>query len=209
MGVTKTIGLVGGVASGKSRVAQLLVELGAGLVDADRLGHAVLEEDADVQAALRRRWGDDVFAPDGSVNRAAIARRVFGESDAARTERQFLEQLVHPKIGQRLEAERLRLAAAGRPAVVIDAALLFEANWRPSCDLVLFVDVPRELRLERARRRGWSETDFTWREAAQWPIDLKRQLADVSLSNAGTVDQLREAVRQFWRRHIGQTGEPG
>jgi len=198
----KTIGLVGGVASGKSRVAQMLVDLGAGLVDADRAGHAVLAEDADVQRALRERWGDAVLAADGSVDRRAVARLVFGEGKAAEAERRFLERLVHPQIGNRLAADRDRLVAEGKQVVVVDAALLFEANWRPMCDVVLFVDTPRDVRLERARQRGWSEADFAWREAAQWPVEEKRRHADAVISNAGTEAELRAAVDKFWKQYV-------
>ena len=198
----KTIGLVGGVASGKSRVARMLVDLGAGLVDADRAGHAVLAEDADVQQALRQRWGDEVFATDGSVNRSAVAKKVFGQGKSAEAERRFLESLVHPRIGKRLAAQRDQLVAEGKQVVVVDAALLFEANWRPMCDVVLFVDCPRDVRLERARQRGWSDADFTWREAAQWPVQEKRRHADVTISNAGSEAELRRTVEEFWERHV-------
>jgi dephospho-CoA kinase len=190
------------VASGKSRVAHILVDLGAGLVDADRAGHAVLAEDADVQRALRERWGDAVFAADGKVDRRAVARLVFGEGKDAEAQRRFLEGLVHPQIGRRLAANRDRLVADGKQVVVVDAALLFEANWRPMCDVVLFVDTPRDVRLERARKRGWSEADFAWREAAQWPVEEKKRHADAVISNAGTEAELREAVDEFWKRFV-------
>jgi dephospho-CoA kinase len=198
----KTIGLVGGVASGKSRVAQMLVDLGAGLLDADRAGHAVLAEDAAVQQALRKRWGDAVFAADGAVDRAAVARRVFGPGEAADAERRFLEGLLHPDIGRRLQAQRAQYAAEGREVVVLDAALLFEADWRPMCDVVLFVDAPRETRLQRAMQRGWTEADFAQREAAQWPVEDKRRAADYVLSNVGSEKELRQAVQAFWDRHM-------
>ncbi len=198
----KTIGLVGGVASGKSRVAQLLVDLGAGLLDADRTGHAVLAEDAEVRNALRQRWGDDVIAADGRVDRAAVAHRVFGAGEESAAERQFLEDLLHPKIRRRLEVEARAMAAAGRPAVVLDAPLLLEAGWGPLCDILLMVDASRETRLARARRRGWTEAQFDRRETAQWPIVKKRSAAGVIINNDGTEDELRDAVRQFWDRNI-------
>jgi dephospho-CoA kinase len=183
----------------------MLVELGAGLLDADRTGHAVLAEDAEVQAAIRRRWGDAVFAADGSVNRAAVAERVFADGPAGLAEREFLEALVHPRIGRRLDDAKERYAAAGKPAVVLDAALLFEANWRPHCDLVVMVDARRDVRLQRAIRRGWSETDFDRREAAQWPVEGKRSRADVVLSNDGSEERLRQLVGEFWQKHIEAT----
>jgi dephospho-CoA kinase len=202
----KTIGLVGGVASGKSRVAQMLVELGAGLFDADRAGHTVLAEDAEVQRALRERWGDEVFKDDGSVDRAAVARRVFAAGGSAELDRRFLEDLLHPRIRRRLKAQLDQFAAEGRKAVVLDAALLFEADWRSMCDLVLFVDAPRELRLQRAEKRGWSAAEFAQREAAQWPVDDKRRAADFILANDGSEDDLRQAVQECWDRHAAPEG---
>jgi dephospho-CoA kinase len=198
----KTIGLVGGVASGKSLVARMLVELGAGLLDADRTGHAVLAEDAEVHRAIRERWGRAVFTSDGRVDRAAVARRVFAKTHAGCEDREFLEGLLHPRIRARLESQRDRFAAENRPAVVLDAPLLLEAGWQSICDLVLFVDAAQPVRLERARQRGWSEVEFLDREAAQWPIERKRLLADVTLDNSGSEDQLRQAVLEFWRKSV-------
>ncbi len=117
----KTIGLVGGVASGKSLAAQALVELGASLLDADRTGHAVMAEDPEVRQALLSRWGDAVLTSDGHIDRAAVARRIFASSESAAVERTFLEGVLHPPIRQRLIEEREQAAAAGKPAVVLDA----------------------------------------------------------------------------------------
>ena len=198
----KTIGLVGGVASGKSLVARMLVDLGASLLDADRTGHAVLTDDADVRQALLQKWGDAILASDGRIDRSAVARRVFGEGKAAAADRKFLEDLLHPRIRRRLNLERDQAGAARKPAVVLDAPLLLEAGWGPMCDLVLMIDCPRELRLERAKDRGWSESHFDQREAAQWSEDEKRRLADVVIPNLGTDEELRSAVADFWARNI-------
>lgn len=202
MGAMKTIGLVGGVASGKSLVAKLLVELGAGLLDADRTGHAVLAEDADVRVAVRSRWGEKVLNPDGTVDRAAVAKHVFAETAAGAADRKFLEDLLHPRIRRRLNHLRDQFAASGKPAVVLDAPLLLEAGWGPLCDIVLMVDVTPEIRLARAKTRGWTDAEFARREAAQWPTDEKRRLADVVILNDGTEAELRDAVRDFWARNI-------
>jgi dephospho-CoA kinase len=200
----KTIGLVGGVASGKSLVGEMLVELGAGMLDADRTGHAVMTEDSDVHAALRQRWGDAVFGNGSQVDRAAVARRVFAETDQATADREFLESLLHPRIRRRLEAKRQEFAAEGKPAVVLDAPLLLEAGWGPMCDVVLMVDAPRESRLQRARERGWSDAEFARREAAQWPVEKKRRAAHVVIANDGTVERLRAAVGNFWEQNVAQ-----
>jgi dephospho-CoA kinase len=198
----KTIGLVGGVASGKSLVARMLVELGAGLLDADRTGHAVLAEDAEVHRAIRRRWGEAVFGAEGSVDRTAVAERVFAKTENGREDREFLEGLLHPRIRKRLEARREEYAAEERKAAVLDAPLLLEAGWQAICDVVLLVDVPQEVRLARAKHRGWSEAQFLSREAAQWPIERKRQFADATIANAGSEAELRLAVREFWDNRV-------
>jgi dephospho-CoA kinase len=198
----KTIGLVGGVASGKSLVAKMLVELGAGLLDADRTGHAVLTEVQAVRRKLRARWGDAVFSPDGSVDRRAIAKRVFGTGGTAELDRRFLEDLLHHRIRRRLLQTKDQFAAEGRPAVVLDAPVLLEAGWGPMCDILLMVDVPREIRLKRSLSRGWTDEEFSRREAAQWPIDDKRREAHFMIANDGSEDELREAVQEFWHAHV-------
>jgi dephospho-CoA kinase len=198
----KTIGLVGGVASGKSRVARMLVDLGAGLLDADRAGHKVLAEDAEVRAAIVERWGDGVLAADGSVDRSAVAKRVFGSNASATEERRFLESVLHPRIRADLMREARNFETLGCPAVVLDAPLLLEANWGAMCDVILMVDASRETRLARARQRGWSEAEFDKREAAQWPIVKKRSAAHVVIDNDGTEEELRTAVKRFWEEHV-------
>lgn len=198
----KTIGLVGGVASGKSLASKMLVELGAVLLDADRTGHAVLVEDPEVREAIVQRWGKGLLGRDGTVDRSQIAARVFGDTPAAAAERKFLESVLHPRIRRRLLAERDAAATAGKPAVILDAPLLLEAGWGPMCDHILMIDSPREARFERARSRGWSETEFHRREAAQWPVDEKRRHATLIIPNTGSEADLRAAVQSFWRKNI-------
>lgn len=197
-----TFGIVGGVASGKSLVSQQFAALGAGILDADRAGHEVLANDADVRAALVDRWGSTVLAADGSVDRHAVAARVFGDSENAVADRKFLEHSLHPRIRQRLDVDRQQFVAAGRVAVVLDAPLLLEAGWGPMCDVIVFVDTPREVRLARAANRGWHEAEFDRREAAQWPIERKCSAADVVIQNSGLAEDLRAAVGRLWSQHL-------
>jgi dephospho-CoA kinase len=191
------IGLTGGVASGKSAVAAALVRRGAVAFDADRIGHRVLEE-RDVRDALVRRWGREVLDASGQIARPAVAARVFGDSAEAAGERQFLEQLVHPRIRTSIEAEIRQLPDAPVPAAVIDAALLFESGWNDVCDVVAFVDAPRHVRLQRAATRGWSAEEFSRREAAQMPIEEKRGRSTAEIDNSGSLADLDAAVGQFW-----------
>jgi len=198
----KIIGLVGGVASGKSLVAGMLIELGAVHLDADRTGHVVLAEDADVRHALIGRWGDSILAPSGEIDRPAIARKVFGTNPTASAERHFLEGLLHPRIRERLNKIRDEAVAAGKPAIILDAPLLLEADWGSLCDIILMIEAPHELRLKRALTRGWTESEFHEREAAQWPPEEKRRHADAVIPNNGTQYDLRRAVQEFWNNYI-------
>jgi dephospho-CoA kinase len=183
----------------------MLVELGAGVLDADRTGHDVINDEPDVREALRKRWGDSVFDTEGRVSRPAIARRVFGDGTKSDTELQWLQDLLHPRIGRRLQQIGQKMDADGIPAIVLDAPLLLEAGWKPFCDLILMVDVPREIRWARAKDRGWSEAEFDAREAAQVSIDEKRRLADCIIENSGSEAELRSAVHDFWTRQVVPT----
>jgi dephospho-CoA kinase len=181
----------------------LLVELGAPILDADRAGHTVLANDPDVRDALLARWGDSILTSSSEVDRAAIAQRVFAADKSGTAELKFLESLLHPRIRTELSQLRDKFAAEGRLAAVLDAPLLLEAGWGPLCDFILFVDAPVELRLERAKSRGWSKSEFERREAAQWPIAKKLSHATNILTNSGSADDLRSALRNFWTENIG------
>ena len=199
----KVFGLVGGVACGKSLVAGCFRDLGALVLDGDKAGHEVLTEPA-VIAQLRRRWGDGFLNADGSVNRRAVAQIVFAHS--GQDELRFLESISHPRIAAKFRAAiDAARTAANVPAVVLDAALLFDGGWEKLCDVVIFVSVPRENRLTRAKSRGWSEADLISREAVQLPLDEKRHRSGYVIDNSGTPDETRQQVGEFWRQYIGAT----
>ncbi|MBM3998341.1 MAG: dephospho-CoA kinase [Planctomycetes bacterium] len=212
------VGIAGGIACGKSEVAGRLVELGAVPLDADRAGHEALEA-ADVRAALRARWGGDVFRVDGSVDRQAVAARVFvsadtaGDRSAVEADRKFLEQWTHPRIERilerRLREEIERSGGGSSPRVaVLDAALLLEAGWDRFCDEIWFVESPESSRRERAAARGWTEDEWRAREAAQWPLADKRRRAQRILENTGSKSALREQVDAWWVRRVGSEPAP-
>lgn len=194
-----TIGLMGGVASGKSLVARLLEELGAARLDADRAGHLALM-DSEIKAACREFWGESVFSEGGQIDRAALGRIVFGPSPDGPKDLARLERLTHPWIRKKLEEESQEFAAEGRKAVVLDAPLLLEAGWRSLCDHLVFVDAPREARLARALARNWTEQEFAAREAAQETLETKRAIADTIIDNSASTDSTRIQVERLWRR---------
>ena len=193
----RIIGITGGVASGKSTVARLVVELGAKLLDADQAGHEVLRL-PEVEAAARKRWSEAVFGPDGRIDRARLARIVFAGGAEARREREYLEQLTHPEIARLLKRQVETMVAAGAPVAVLDAPLLVEAGWDQWCEKTVFVDAPCEARLARAIARGWDKEDFAAREGAQESLDRKRVRADVIIDNSGSAGRTRAQVEQFW-----------
>ncbi len=199
----KVLGLVGGVSSGKSFVAQCFRELGALVLDGDKAGHEVLTEPAVIEQ-LRQRWGDGILSADGSVNRRAVAKIVFARDGAE--ELRFLEGISHPRIGAQFQQAIAGARQSGNVrAVVLDAALLFDGGWDKLCDVVLFVSVPREVRLNRAQSRGWSQADLIAREAVQLPLDEKRHRSGYVIDNSGKPDETRQQVAEFWRQYVGAT----
>lgn len=185
------IGLFGGIGAGKSSAAAAFARRGGVVVDCDKLGHDALGVPG-VLEKLIDRWGDGVRKPDGTANRRAIAEVVF--QDAA--ERKFLESVVFPVIGELAQTEIARGQAD--PAVrfvVLDAAVMLEAGWNDVCDKLVYVDAPRELRVQRlAARSGWTEADLTAREAAQLPAEVKKARADVVVLNDGSPTKLQDQV---------------
>lgn len=205
LGGMQVIGVVGGIASGKSLVSKALEELGAVRIDADLLGHEVLLEPA-VMEALVNRWGPGVLDPQGAIDRRAVARIVFaprGEHDpGGAADLHYLESLSHPRIKERMVRRIRELEAEGRQVVVLDAALLVEAGWAELCQHVLFVESPWEQRVARAALRGWTADELSDRESHQRDLADKRRRADWVIDNSGSADDTIAQVHQFWRARI-------
>jgi dephospho-CoA kinase len=170
-----------------------MAEDGGRLVDADRIGHEVLEM-PEIKRGLRRAFGDEVFAAMGTVSREALGRAVFGREERLKE----LNAIVHPVILDIME-HRIREASEAGEAqfVVLDAALLMEKDLHKAwCDTLVFVDAEEGDRQERARRqRGWDARQLSQRDAAQDPPEAKRQIADFVIDNSGTRRQLEDGVR--------------
>lgn len=195
----KIIGLLGGIASGKSLVAKEFCRLGAALLDGDRAGHEVLRL-THVKECIRAYWGAHVFAADGEVDRTALGRIVFDPSPEGRRQLECLEKLTHPRIGERLLEQAAELAAAGKVVAVLDAPVMLKAGWDAFCDHVVFIEAPQEIRRARALARGWRQEDFAARESAQEPLEIKRARADFVIDNSGDVEETRRQVEALWER---------
>ncbi len=202
-GLAPIIGIVGGVGSGKSTLASALARhWRIHVLDADAAGHAALEQ-PHIQSELRTAFGDGIFNDQGAVVRPQLARLVFGDQPEQMTARHRLEAIVHPVIRTRLQHELATLRTSGTcDLIVLDAPIMLEAGWNELCDVVVFVDVPREQRIERVgRSRGWSAEELARREASQWPLPRKREAADYVVRNDGDVEQsVRALVDELQRR---------
>ena len=187
------IALTGGIASGKSAVADLLAARGAVLVDSDVLAREVVAPGTPGLAAIVERFGEGILRPDGALDRPALGAIVFADPDA----RADLEAITHPRI--RARAGELR-AEALAGAVVIDVIpLLVEGDLSGRFDEVIVVDVPEEVQVERLRRRdGFTRDEAMARLAAQASREDRLAVADHVIDNSGDTDALAAQVDRLW-----------
>lgn len=189
-----TIGLTGGIGSGKSTVSSRLAELGAFIVDADLVAREIVEPGQPALAELADAF-DGVLNPDGTLNRAELARQAFATPEA--TEK--LNATTHPRIRARTEELFNQGRESGAQVLVYDMPLLIENGEVDKVDHVLVVDAPDELRIDRlVQHRGLDEDDARRRIAAQIDRATRLNAADTVLDNSGTVEQLLEQVDDFW-----------
>ena len=191
------VGLLGGIASGKTAVAAMLAELGATVVSADAVAHEVLER-PEIRDRIVARWGDAV-GDNGRIDRDRLAERVFGDPQ----ELAALEAITHPAICAALRQQIDRSRRSDDVlAVVIDAPLLVEAELDGLCDVVAFVDCPPEARRQRAAARGWGPEELDRRERHQQPLELKRERADLIVDGNAQIETTFQQVQQLWQRTL-------
>jgi len=187
------IGLTGGIGSGKSTVAALLVERGAVLLDADAIVRELQEPGTSVFTAMVERWGDAIVTADGALDRQAVADRVFGDAD----ELAALNAIVHPAVGDEMTRRRQGLADTDA-TVVLDIPLLVESGHE-GLGGVIVVDVGPEVAVERlVAHRGFVEQDARDRISRQASREDRLARADVVVDNSGTLDDLVAEVDRAW-----------
>lgn len=191
------VGLTGGIGSGKSTVADLFAERGAGVVDTDVIAHELTAPGGAAIAAIRARFGDDVLRADGALDRDAMRARAFDDPQARRA----LEAILHPMI--RDESER-RIHASTGPYVLHVVPLLVESGGRAGrFDRVLVVDCPVSVQIERVRRRsGLSVERIESILATQASREARRAAADDVIDNGGDADALAPQVEALHRRYV-------
>jgi dephospho-CoA kinase len=195
------IGLTGGIGSGKSTVARMLVDCGAHLVDTDAIARSLTLAGGAAMPALVAEFGAAAIQADGALDREYMRRLVFADSGAKRR----LEAVLHPLIGE--QARREAAAARGAP-VVFDVPLLAESrHWRARVDRVLVVDCDESTQVKRvAQRPGWSEDAARAVVAAQAARGTRRAIADAVIHNDGlTLAQLEAEVRALWALWLAPT----
>ena len=187
------VGLTGGIASGKSTVAQLLVDLGAVLIDGDALAREVVARGTPGLAQVVEEFGSDLLTPEGDLDRAALGRIVFADEAARRR----LEAITHPLIFERYA--ELEAAAPPGALVVHDIPLLAESGRADTFDEVIVVDAPPGLQVERmVRERGWTHEEAESRIAAQASRADRLAIATYVIENTGTLDDLRAQVEAVY-----------
>ncbi|MGH7780331.1 MAG: dephospho-CoA kinase [Candidatus Binataceae bacterium] len=199
-----TIGLTGGIGSGKSAVAKILAELGAPSLDADKVGHSIYAPGGPAYKDVVAAFGEQILAADGTVDRKKLGPIVFG--DPAKLTK--LNSIVHPKMLAEMRAmvAAMRTRGETRP-IVVEAAILIEANWTPMCDEIWVVTAARERVIERVERdRGMVREQTEARIRAQISDADRLRHASLVIKNDGTMDELRTEVERVWRGALARNG---
>ncbi|MGB9777263.1 MAG: dephospho-CoA kinase [Anaerolineae bacterium] len=187
------IGLTGNIATGKSTVARMLRDLGATVIDADRVAHEVMRAGTPVHRAVVEAFGPRVLRPDGEIDRADLGAIVFSDPQALAQ----LEAIVHPAV---LEEVARRIAAAPTPIVVVEAIKLIESGMAEAFDALWVTTCPVEEQVRRLMAdRGLSRPDAERRVTAQPPQEAKIARADVVISTDGSLEETRAQVEAAWQ----------
>jgi dephospho-CoA kinase len=196
----RAIGLTGGIGSGKSTVSQILADLGAFVIDADKVGHDIYLPGKEAWHQISAAFGSDILAADQTIDRKKLGAIVFGSDDA----RKKLNAIVHPlmfqDIGRRITTKR---AEGFTQPIVVEAAILIEANWLPLVDEVWVVVTGKTAVIERvATQRGLSAQATEARIASQLSDAERLKYAQVVIRNDGSLEDLQKQVRDAWTRIV-------
>lgn len=192
------VGITGGIGSGKSAVTERFEQLGIVIVDADLAARTVVQPGRPALAAIAERHGDNILLKDGSLDRAALRSKVFADE----AERLWLEQLTHPLIGQEIFHQ---LQAATSPYAILASPLLLETSQKDLTDLVVVVDVPEELQLQRTMSRDQNDEAQVKRiMAAQLPRNKRLEGADIIIDNSRSLEELEETVAELHKEFLAR-----
>ena len=201
--MTTRVGLTGGVASGKSTVAAMLVDLGAVLIDADAIAREVVARGTPGLTAVVEQFGEELLGPDGELDRPAMGRLVFGDEKA----RKRLEKIVHPLVFERIVELEEQAGADDDAVVVHDIPLLAESGRADTFDAVVVIDAPPDVQVERMTAdRGWTREDAESRIRAQATREDRLAIATHVIENTGTREDLRRRVAEVYAAVVSAGG---
>jgi dephospho-CoA kinase len=200
------VGLTGGIASGKSTVAAMLRELDCPVLDADTLGHELLEQGQDAFNEVVREYGKEVLDTYGNVDRSKLGQIIFADAQ----KRARLNQILYPRILDVVRRWFAALAAGGGPELaVVEAALIIEAGYNKELDQVIVCWCPAEQQLQRLLERGLTTEQAKLRIAAQMPMAEKRRLGDETIDCSGSLAETERQVIEVVKRLLRQAAPAG
>ncbi|MDD5082630.1 MAG: dephospho-CoA kinase [Dehalococcoidales bacterium] len=195
----KIIGLTGGIGSGKSTVSRFLAELGAVVIDADKVGHEAFLPGTPAWQEVVAAFGSPVLAPDGSIDRKKLGEVVFGNRGALSR----LNRIMHSRMKDLVQASIERHRQEGAAVVVIEAPLLIEAGWETMVDEVWTTTAPEAVRLHRLQQRsGLSTTESLARIRSQIPAGERLKRTDVVINTDCSLDELKAKVKELWEKRL-------
>ncbi len=195
--MTKVIGLTGGIGSGKSTVSQLLAELGAVIIDADKIGHETFKPGTEAWRDVVAAFGEQILTPNGEIDRKKLGEVVFDHPESLAR----LNQMMHPRMYETVQAKIEECRQQGAAVAVLEAAALIEANWTSLADEVWIVTAAESVVLERLKRqRGLAEEQTRARIRSQLSPEERLKHADVVIDNTGGLDELRGKIKALWGR---------
>ena len=195
--MTKVIGLTGGIGSGKSTVSQLLAELGAVILDADKVGHEAFKPNTEAWHEVVATFGQQILTPGGEVDRKKLGAIVFSQPESLSR----LNQIMHPRMYDMMKAQIEEYRRQGVDVVVLEAAILIEANWTSLVDEVWVTVAPEAAVLERVKKqRGLDEGQTLARIRSQLSTEERVKHADVVINNDGDLDEVKAKVKELWAR---------
>ena len=195
------VGLTGGIGSGKSTVVDTLADMGAAVVDADEIARRVVAPGSSVLGRLAEKFGSDILLEDGTLDRALLAQRAFADERGTRR----LNEITHPAIREQAERDISR-AEETSAIVVYEMPLLVESGQVSLVDVVVVVDVPESMQIDRAVQRGMDDGDVRRRMSRQASREQRLDAADAVIDNSGSYDATRAQIDVLWAEWTEQAG---